>query len=131
MLRSIRVMKKSAVILLLISFLYPNFILSYTLYRCGDEVSKESCCCTKSKNQFPKTAQFKKRDCCNIEKINPRPAPEALNSFVKLLITHHDYFQSAELLSLNNCPSGSGHTNISPPRNTPAKLSILNTVLRI
>jgi hypothetical protein len=131
MLSSNSFIKKSAVILLLMSFLYPNFILSYTLYRCGDIVSKESCCCTKSKNEFPKTTQFKKRDCCNIEKINPRPVPEALNSYVKLLITHHDYFQSVELLSFNNRLSESGHTNISPPGNTQPKSSILNTALRI
>src|SRR3989442_5236499 len=96
---SINILKKSLVLLLVVCLLYPNCILSYTLYRCGDIVSKESCCCTKSKDIAPKTIQFKKRDCCNIEKVNSRPAPQALNSSLKLLIAQQNYSQFAELFS--------------------------------
>jgi hypothetical protein len=131
MLKSIRIIKKSAVLLLLISFLYPNFILSYTLYRCGDNVSEESCCCGNSKDNTPTTIQFQKRDCCDIEKINSRPAPEASNPGIKLLIAHFNYFQFTELFSSNNPLSEPQYTITSPPRNTPAKPFISTTVLRI
>ena len=131
MLKSVRIMKKSLVLLLLISFLYPNFILSYTLYRCGDIVSKESCCCTKFKDKIPKSTQFKKRDCCNVEKVNSRPAPEAINSYLKLLITNQNHSLFTELFSCNRLHSESQSTDISPPTNTPAKLSISTTILRI
>lgn len=126
----IRKLNRITALIVIISFIFPNFIFSYTLFTCGSKSSKQSCCCSES-NDISKGVQLKKIPCCKMLTVNSRPAPEAITFNDKLFSESLKFSPSLENYSLLNDCTFPQDNDKSPPGYSTGKLFLKTTVLRI